>query len=196
MTAPARRLPVPATLEDLLALGEERFHELIDGELVQKATPTFEHGSAQLRIGRGLGPYDRRPGGPPDRPGGWWFATEVEVYFDEENTTRPDVVGWRRDKVPERPRGTPVRITPDWICEILSSNKRNDLIKKKRLYHRHQVGHYWIVDPVEETLLVYRWGPDGYIEVHAVQRGERVRAEPFKALDLPLAVFFGEDEEA
>ena len=68
-----------ATLADLLAIPEElRRHELIDGAQVEKEAASAKHGGAQTRLGRSLGPFDRRPGGPPDRPGGWWFASEVE----------------------------------------------------------------------------------------------------------------------
>ena len=183
-----------ATVADLLAMpAEERFHEVIDGELVEKATPTGEHGGTQaalvIRLG---GPFGRRPGGR--WPGGWWFATEVEIQLAED-VCRPDVVAWRRERVPERPRGTPVLARPDWICEILSTHKRNDSVRKKRIYHRHQVGHYWIVDPEEETLAVYRWHPDGYLEVLAAERGQRVRAEPFEAVELTVGVLFGQDDE-
>lgn len=86
-------------------------------------------------------------------------------------------------------------IRPDWICEVLSTNRRNDLIKKKRAYHRHEVGHYWLVDPVEETLAVYRWHQDGYVEVLIADREERVRAEPFAAIELKVGVLFGEDDD-
>ena len=58
----------------------------------------------------------------------------------------------------------------------------------------HRVRHDWILDPVAETLLVYRWGPDGYIETLAAQRGERVRAEPFLAIETDVGLLFGDDE--
>jgi Uma2 family endonuclease len=93
------------------------------------------------------------------------------------------------------PAEAPIAIRPDWICEILSTNKRNDLIKKKRAYHVHQVGYYWLVDPVEETLSVHRWHPDGYTEVLIADRDERVRAEPFEAIEFRVAVLFGDDDD-
>jgi Uma2 family endonuclease len=93
------------------------------------------------------------------------------------------------------PAEVPIRVVPDWVCEILSTNRANDLVRKKRVYHVHRVGHYWILDPGGETLLVYRWGPDGYIEVLAAQRGERVRAEPFVEIELDVGVPLGDDEE-
>jgi Uma2 family endonuclease len=193
MTAPAQKVARVATVDDLLAIPEdERRHELIDGAIVEKGAASGEHGQAQFNLSTCLAPFRRRPGGR--WPGGWWFATEVDVYFDAANTFRPDVVGWRRDRTPEQPRGVPVMVRPDWIAEILSTNKRNDLIKKKRVYHRHQVPHYWIIDPAEQTLAVYRWAPDGYVELLAAERGERGRAEPFEAIPLEVGVLFGDDE--
>jgi Uma2 family endonuclease len=194
MSGAAQRQPKrPATLEDLLAIPEEhRRHELVDGELLEKGAATGEHGATQADLVTALNSrFGRRPGGR--WPGGWWFATEVEIVFGDD-VFRPDVVGWRRERVVERPTGTPIRVRPDWVCEILSTNRRHDLVKKKRAYHRHEVPHYWIIDPTEETLAVHRWGPDGYIEVLAAQRGEQVRAEPFEAIELQVGVLFGDDE--
>jgi Uma2 family endonuclease len=194
MSGAAQRRPDrPATIEDLFAIPEEiRRHELVDGEIIEKGAATGAHGATQAELVSTLiVRFGRRPGG--SWPGGWWFATEVEIVFGDD-VFRPDVVGWRRDRVAERPAGTPIRILPDWTCEILSTNRRHDLVKKKRAYHREKVPHYWILDPTEETLAVHRWSPDGYTEVLAAQRGERVRAEPFDAVELQVGAFFGDDE--
>ena len=90
--------PRLATVADLMAIPEEhRFHEIIDRELVEKASPSFEHGGAQRKLSACIDPYDRsKPGGR--HPGGWWFATEVEVAFGPHQIYRPDVAGWRRDR--------------------------------------------------------------------------------------------------
>lgn len=190
----AGKRPGPATLADLLAIPEERRrHELIDGEIVEKQSGSGKHGGAQGRIFRSLGPFDRRPGGR--WPGGWIFATEADIYFDPTNTLRPDVAGWRRERLAELPADVPIRVTPDWTCEVLSTNKRNDLVKKKRVYHQHHVTHYWVIDPIDETLAVYRWAPEGYLEVLTTERGERVRAEPFDAVELSVGVLFGDDDD-
>lgn len=179
-----------ATIADLLAIPEERRrHEIIDGTLVEKEAASVRHGAAQVRLARRLAPYDRRTGG------GWWFATEVEVWFEDSQVFRPDIAGWRRERLAELPSDVPIMVRPDWICEILSKNRRNDLIRKKRVYHRHEVGHYWIVDPVEETLAVHRWHTDGYVELLVADRDERIRAEPFEEIDLRVGVLFGDDDE-
>jgi len=184
----------PATIADLLAIpAEHRRHEIIDGVLVEKDAASGRHGAAQGRLFRRLGPYDRRPGGRS--PGGWWFATEVEILLAESQVFRPDLAGWLRERLAVLPSEVPIVVRPDWICEVLSTNRRHDLIQKKRAYHRHEVGHYWLVDPIEETLVVYRWHPDGYVEVLVAERQERVRAEPFDAVELRVSVLFGEDED-
>ncbi len=183
-----------ATVADLLAIPEEyRRHEIIDGVLVEKEAASGKHGRAQVRLSRRLGPYDRRPGGR--WPGGWWFASEVEIQLSETEVFRPDVAGWRLERLPTPPEQVPITIRPDWICEILSSNKRNDLVKKKRSYHVHEVGHYWIVDPIEQTLAVHRWHPDGYVEVLIADRDERVRAEPFETIELRVGALFDDDDD-
>jgi Uma2 family endonuclease len=194
MIASARKPGPTATLDDLLAIpeGARRRFELVEGALADRGATSGEHGQAQFNLATCLTPFRRRPGGR--WPGGWWFGTEVDVHFDAENTLRPDLSGWRRDRVPAFPRGVPVMVRPDWVCEILSSNKRNDLIKKKRVYHRHEVPHYWIIDPEQETLAVDRWTPDGYTEILVAERGEVVRAEPFDAIPLAVGLIFGDEE--
>lgn len=183
-----------ATLAELLAIPEEqRRHEIIDGDLVEKEAASGRHGGAQVRLSRHLGPYDRRPGGR--WPGGWWFATEVEIVLEDAQVFRPDVVGWRRERLAELPVEVPISVVPDWVCELLSTNRRNDLVKKNRAYHQHRVAHYWLVDPLDETLSVQRWHPDGYLEVLVADRDARVRAEPFDAIDLRVGVLFGDDDD-
>jgi Uma2 family endonuclease len=127
MVKPSRHLP-SADASALLVLPDDVRAEVIDGEVVEKATPTFEHGDAQGAIVATFRPvFHRRSGGDP--PGGWWIATELEVELAPHEVYRPDVVGWRRSRVPERPTGRPVRILPDWVCEILSaSTARHDQV--------------------------------------------------------------------
>ena len=194
MSSRGPKMPA-AILADLLALPEDarKRYELIEGAMLERGAASGLHGGVQALLVEAVGPFHRRPGGR--WPGGWWFATDTDVYFDEENTLRPDVAGWCRERVPQRPVEMPVMVRPDWVCEILSTNKRNDLIKKKRVYHRHQVPHYWIIDPIEESLSVLRWAPEGYSEILAAERGEEVRAEPFEVMALKVGALFGDEDE-
>lgn len=188
---PARR---NATEEDFWAIpDEQRFHELIDGELIEKAAPSGRHGDASAGIiGLVRGPFQRRGG--PDGPGGWWIQNEVELRLPLGGIVRPDVLGWRRERCADRPTETPVTILPDWICEIVSpNNAKHDTVKKLRLYHRNAVPHYWLVDSRDETLTVMRYMAEGYLTVLTAERGEVVRAKPFDAVELAVGTLFGDD---
>lgn len=187
-----------ATLADWLARPEETGAELIGGRIVYKAMPSPEHGRAQRKLGEALGAFDRRASGS-GRPGGWWIVSEVDVVLGDEGV-RPDLLGWRRDRVPELPRPSPggaVTERPDWIAEVLSaSTASRDLGDKLVLYHAAEVPHYWVIDPGNRTLLAYRWLREGYVAVLGAGSDKIVRAEPFEALELRVGLLFGDDGEA
>jgi Uma2 family endonuclease len=190
-TAPASRRK--ATSADLAALPGDPYAEVIGGLVVEKASPSAEHGATQIALAATLWHrFHNRGGGGP---GGWWIMTEVEVELESHEIYRPDLVGWRRDRVPTRPTGRPVRVRPDWVSEVLSaSNADNDLVTKFRGYHRNGVPHYWLLDPDSRTLMVYRWSEAGYIAVLTAKRDETVRAEPFEAMELVVGSLFDEGE--
>jgi Uma2 family endonuclease len=184
----------PATIDDLLAIPEEgRYHELIGGELIEKAAPSGEHANAQAGlIGALRAPFHRKPG--QGGPGGWWILTEVEVLVVSGDVVRPDLAGWRRETCSDRPTGFPVKQRPDWICEVVSpGDARRDTVRKLRLYHRLAVPYYWLVDPVQATLTVLRWSEAGYLTLLTAERGENVRAEPFEAIEIAVGTLFGDD---
>lgn len=184
------------TVDDLLAIPEdERYHELLEGELVRKASAVARHGGSQLLLCDSLGPFRRRPGGPGG-PGGWRFATECETQLAPDTVVRPDVAGWRRERMPRLPDTFPCLVRPDWVCEILSkSNATVDLLDKVRIYHRAGVPHYWILDPHRETLRVHRWTEPGYQVVLDVGRDAVVRAEPFDAIEIAVIDLFDQEDE-
>ena len=181
--------PVPASDQFPDELPKQ--HEIVCGRLVRKAMPSVDHGDlsgelrAQLRAFRGR----RRT------PGGWWFSNdcEIEPFPDEQPVERylPDIVGWKISVVSEKPSGVRVSTWPQWVCEILSpSTAADDKSHKLDAYHRMHVDHYWLVDPEERTLTVMRWGKDGYPRILFARADERVRAEPFDAIELDLTDFF------
>lgn len=188
-SSPATRL---ATAADLAALPEEAGGEVVEGEIVYKASPSFEHGAAQGAL---VGQLMFGGGGRDGRR--WWLATEVEIELAAHEIYRPDIVGWRRDRVVTRPSGTPVRERPDWVCEVLSpSTAGRDLSKKRSGYHRAQVPHYWVVDPEHATVTVHRWHADGYLAVQTATVSDVIMLEPFLDAEIVIGSLFGRDESA
>ena len=112
---PARKL---ATYDDLLRLGDETRVEFVGGDIVARTAPLARHSNAQRALGRFIGgPFhdDHGFGGP----GGWWIFLDVDVRFTAHDVVRPDVAGWRRERLPQ-PNVRPIDVVPDWVCEVLS----------------------------------------------------------------------------
>jgi Uma2 family endonuclease len=164
-------------------------HEVVGGEIVRKAMPVIRHSIIQARIVVALAGFHGQGSGGQS-PGGWWIGTEPTIELATHEVYQPDVAGWRLERVPELDE-YPIRLVPDWVCEILSpSTADRDLGHKLRGYHRAHVGHYWIVEPVAQILTVYRWQEAGYTTALTARAGELVRAEPFDALEIALAAIF------
>src|ERR1041384_3293725 len=86
MAAPRTQL---AAFADLQALPEEARAEIIHGIIVEKASPSAEHGGSQFAFSSILGRrFQRQPGGR--WPGGWWFGTEIGVEYEAHEVYRHD----------------------------------------------------------------------------------------------------------
>lgn len=190
--------PQLATFQDLLGIPEaERFHEVLDGEVVRKLMPGGRHGLGQSAAITWLySRFCRRPNGAA-KPGGWWILSEVTVELARHQAVQPDLVGWLRSRMPEPPEGYPVRVRPDWIGEVMTDGdaRRRDGLQKRRIYADHGVPHYWLIDTETQILTVLRLTEVGYVEVLTARAGQVVRAEPFDAVELQVAVLFGADDE-
>lgn len=178
-----------ATLADLLAHPDERV-ELIDGEIVRRPMARAEHGFAQSAVALELGPYSRGGG-----PGGWWIATEISVAYEPHQCPSHDLAGWRRERMPERPRGI-IELTPDWVCEIVSpGHERKDTLTLLRLLQRHGVPHYWLIWPEDHALVAYALDGGSYRIVADVTvsepSGGRFAIPPFDTVPIDLAYILG-----
>ncbi|MBK8996668.1 MAG: Uma2 family endonuclease [Myxococcales bacterium] len=188
MTQSARRL---ATFADLCALGGGSFHEVLAGELVEKAAPSPEHARAQRALSRYVGgPFDDDDG--RGGPGGWWILTEVDVELERHEVVRPDLAGWRRERLPNPWGQRPIRVAPDWVCEILSpSDERRDRIHKAELYARSGVAHYWMVAPGERLVEAFALDRGAWLRLGAWSGDSGpARIPPFDSIELEVARLF------
>ncbi|MCP3099977.1 Uma2 family endonuclease [Myxococcus sp. K15C18031901] len=179
-----------ATYADLEALPESKVGELVDGVLYVSPRPAPPHALASSRLGIELGgPFDRGRGGP----GGWLILDEPELHVGDEDVLVPDLAGWRRERMPELPKGAAFTLIPDWVCEVLSPSTASlDRAVKLPVYAREGVPVVWIVDPLARTLEVFRLEGSRYVllAVHAAR--DRIHAEPFEAFELELSSLWGE----
>ena len=124
-------------------------------------------------------------------PGGWWILLEVDVRLTEHDIVRPDLAGWRRDRLPAPWDTRPIDIVPDWICEILSpSNAAHDRVTKANLYAEHAVQHFWLLDPAERVLEAYQLSNKVWTRVGSYDDTAKARIKPFEAIELEVGALF------
>jgi Uma2 family endonuclease len=192
----ARKLP-ELTLEEYLVRYEGTRNEYVDGQIVELAPTTSYHGDAQAGFAEILrAAFHKKRGGPGDPPGGWWLRTEAAVRYGQRHLFAHDLAGWRRDLHPSKPSGYPVLERPDWVCEMLSTNVRDDKERKKAILHEWQVPHFWLVDPIGQEIRILAWEEKDYRVVGDYGIGFMGELPPFNAAPLAVRDLFGvEDDE-
>jgi Uma2 family endonuclease len=117
---------------------------------------------------------------------------EPEIHLGE-NVLVPDLAGWRRERMPGVPNAPFVTLAPDWVCEALSpSTATIDKAEKLPIYAEHRVAHAWLLDPALRTLEVLRLENGRWSIVMTHHDDAKVRAEPFDAFELDLAVLWAD----
>lgn len=187
MTDVARRL---ATFRDLLELPEDVRAEVIAGQMVTAPAPLPKHSKAQRALGSFVGrPFDDDDG--HGGPGGWWIFVEVDIAFGPHDIVRPDLSGWRRQRLASPGEQRPIEVVPDWVCEVLSpSTSTRDRVTKRDLYAAHSVAHYWIVDVDARTLEAFELTDGRWLLVGAHDETRVARIPPFAEAELPIARLF------
>lgn len=115
-TAAKRARTFDEVYREIQALPEGQTGLILEpGELTVMSRPHARHQRAMKGLLRALGPCDVDTGGT-----GGWIMSEVEVHLPDDRLLVPDLLGYRVERVPELPDENPLRIVPDWACEILS----------------------------------------------------------------------------
>lgn len=158
MVIQTRRYTV-AEFEQFISLPEnqDRYFELIDGEIVEKM-PTEEHGVIIFRLSGELYIYFRQ--NPIGRG-------TVEVRYqkpgDDSNALQPDL------SVTLHPESAPVKSgvvmrMPDIAVEVKSPSNTNIGLRNKAAYYIKQGSRMvWLIYPAKQLVEVYR--PDRDLEI-------------------------------
>jgi Uma2 family endonuclease len=185
MTSAAPRL---ATYADLVALPDDVRAEVVGGAIVVAPSPSAEHQATLSLVATDLiGLFQRGRGGP----GGWWIIPDVDVSFGPHDILRPDLVGWRRERMAQFPRDRPIAQRPDWVCEILSpSTAARDRGPKRDIYRAAGVPWYWLIDIANRTISVLRLTSEGFVDHQTAGDEGSASLAPFDAVALDLAAMF------
>lgn len=173
--------PGTLTYEDYCGLPEDGLrYEVIEGFLFSEPSPRTTHQEVAGNLFGVLRAHVR------ERGLGKVFFAPVDVILDQRTVVVPDLVFIARERAPivtERA----VEGAPDLIVEILSpGTARRDRIAKMNAYARHGVRHYWLVDPVVQTLEAFELAEGTYHLVAALGADATFRPGLFPGLAIPL----------
>ena len=187
MATPAPKL---ATYADLLALPADTRAEVLAGEIITSPAPLPRHSKVQRAAGRFLGgPFDDDDG--RGGPGGWWIFVEVDVALGRHDIVRPDLAGWRRERLARPGAKRPIEVVPDWVCEILSpATAARDRVTKRALYARTGISYYWLIDPQARVLEALALRDGTWVEVGVYDDTATARIAPFDAIELEVGRLF------
>ncbi len=148
------------TYEDYLRLpDEEGYHyEILDGMLVKEPAPYVHHQRVSRRLQRLLEDYFTL-----QDPVGEIFNAPIDMTLSDTNVIQPDLVyiPGKNSEIVEEARINGIAYL---VVEILSKWTRSkDRLRKRNIYERMGVPHYWIVDPYDETIEAYALQNNFYV---------------------------------
>jgi Uma2 family endonuclease len=151
------------TADLLLELSDEgRWHEVVEGVLIEMTPTGFEHGRIVQELARVLAnhAHAHRLGVVTAAATGYVLSAPGEP----DTVLAPDVAFVRADHVP--PPGTPgkerfLRLAPDLVAEVASPDQfRPEMAAKASLYLAAGVRLVWIVWPATQSVDVWHPGHD------------------------------------
>ncbi len=178
-----------ATYENLRNIPENMTGEIIDGELIVTAEPSWKHPITATLVEEILAPCSSKKGSDP---GGWTFLLKPKLLLGK-NVLVPDLAGWKKDRLPLEETNV-ISVVPDWALEVLSDETiLLDKTKKMVVYAQYGVAYLWFIDPQYKSLGLLRTfelNPESgrWIWLGGFFDEDKPRAEPFQEIELNLGL--------
>jgi Uma2 family endonuclease len=147
------------TYDDYLRFPDDGLrHEIIEGEHYVTPSPVTRHQRILLTLSHLLQTYlDQHAIGEI-------FFAPFDVLLSEYNVFVPDLIYLSQERA-HLLTAKNLQGAPDLAVEILSPGTRSrDLRLKRDVYQRTGVREYWIIDPAQNVVDVYRWQPGTGVE--------------------------------
>lgn len=165
---------------------DRRKMELDDGELYIMPRPRKVHQDSQFQLRWHIENYLREFEEPPADVSHDFL---VALSLEERVLYAPDlsiVLRERAHIIGDRF----VDGAPDIVVEILSSDRRRDLVRKRQLYAAAGVPEYWIFDSLNETATILELRGSEYVERATLGAQDTLTTLLLPGLEIPLADIF------
>ncbi len=160
------------TYAEYLKLDDDRRYEIIAGELVMAPAPSIGHQLASSSLFFRMFGYAKR-----HHQLGKLFHAPIDVILSPSVVVQPDLVfiSNERSSICQE-RG--VFGAPDLVVEIISPGSlARDRHSKLKLYRKHGVKEYWLVDPSSQSVEVLVLNEEGEYDLHSSASGGRGRVK-------------------
>ena len=168
---------VRATADEYFALPDDDFrYELIDGVILMSPSPMPLHQRVAAELFFQLEQYLR------SNPVGVVFP-ETDIRLTQKLVYRPEMVFVRRENIA---RITPrIEFAPDLAVEVVSPESRGrDTKTKFHDFEQHGILEYWLADPAEISIRLWRLDHGHYVDVTPTGDTFASSAVPGFTLDL------------
>ncbi len=175
------------TLAEYRALGpvDEGVWELADGVLYEMPPPTYDHQNLIDYLVRMINNFLDNTD-----PLMGLAVSGIGVALTERRAPTPDLVYIRAERA-HLIQGSFVEGIPDLVVEVMSQDRRRDLVIKRGWYAEAGVPEYWIMDPVGDTITVLELLSNEYVEKAALGRQDRLTTPTIPGFELGLERLFG-----
>jgi Uma2 family endonuclease len=172
------------TYDDYLKINDDNRYELIGGKLVLVPAPKTIH---QRIIGR-LYAYIFDYVSKNDL--GDLLIAPTDVVLTEKDKPQPDILFVSKERLNIITEAN-VQGAPDLVIEILSpSTSKWDKVEKSRLYYKHGVKEYWIVDPESKVIEIFVPGEKNWNLFQALSAEEILTSHLLTGLEILLKDIF------
>ena len=161
-------------------------HEIIDGEHFMTPSPVTKHQRISRKLEWIIESFLKK------NPVGEIFYAPYDVILSETNIVVPDLVYISKENSKIITEDN-IQGSPDLIVEILSPTNRNyDKVLKKDLYEAFGVKEYWIIDPEEEIVEVYRLSANNhrFSDPGIYKKNQCLKTDLIPALEIDLKEVF------
>ncbi len=161
-------------------------YELINGELMRKASPTLQHQRITGNI------YFWMRSFVQEKQVGEVFAAPLDVVLNEFNSPQPDVFFVSNEKkyILDEEEQAVIGI-PDIVVEVLSPGSiKKDRITKRKVYERCGVPEFWVIDPSYKSIEIFRLNDGTYELLDFVEVTGTVKSIALEGFELGLDKIF------
>ncbi len=155
-------------------------YEVIEGDLYVSPSPGRQHQLVLANLAYYLMGFVKA-----HSIGTVYFAP-FDVVFSQHDVVEPDLLYVSRDRLSVI-TGKNIQGAPDLAVEVLSeSTARLDRTTKLKLYSRFGVQEYWIIDPEDPSVEIYRRNEAGLDPAGALQKTDVLTSPLFPGFSLPV----------